>query len=41
MAEQAEHARPGRMQHLLRYARWDAGAVREEVRTYTTGREGR
>ncbi|MFY4718639.1 IS701 family transposase [Streptomyces sp. LaBMicrA B280] len=32
LAEQAGLARPGRMQHLLRDARWDA--VRDDVRTY-------
>ncbi|WP_412775053.1 IS701 family transposase [Streptomyces platensis] len=34
LAEQAGHARPGPMQRLLRYARWDADAVRDDVRTY-------
>jgi len=29
LAEQAGLARPGPMQRLLRYARWDADAVRE------------
>lgn len=33
-AEQAGHARPGPMQRLLRSARWDADAVRDEVRAY-------
>ncbi|MEV7864495.1 IS701 family transposase [Streptomyces hirsutus] len=34
LAEQAGHARPGPMQRLLRYARWDADAVRDDVRAY-------
>ncbi|MFJ2101475.1 transposase [Streptomyces anulatus] len=34
LAEQAGHARPGPMQRLLRYARWDADAVRDDIRTY-------
>lgn len=34
LAEQAGHARPGSMQRLLRYARWDADAVRDDIRTY-------
>jgi SRSO17 transposase len=34
LAEQASHARPGPMQRLLRYARWDADAVRDDGRTY-------
>ncbi|CAK7284740.1 Eukaryotic translation initiation factor 4B [Streptomyces misionensis JCM 4497] len=29
-AEQAGRARPGPMQRLLRYARWDADAVRDD-----------
>ncbi len=33
-AEQAGHARPGPMQRLLRYARWDADAVRDDLRAY-------
>ncbi|MEU6512393.1 IS701 family transposase [Streptomyces sp. NPDC046942] len=33
LAEQVGHARPGPMQRLLRYARWDADAVRDDVRT--------
>ncbi|MFI7504624.1 hypothetical protein ACIBVL_40365 [Streptomyces sp. NPDC049687] len=34
LAEQAGHARPRPMQRLLRYARWDADAVRvPEIRT--------
>jgi hypothetical protein len=31
LAEQAGHARPGPMQRLLRYARWDADAVRDDI----------
>ncbi len=34
LAEQAGHARPGPMQRLLRYARWDADAVRDDIRSY-------
>lgn len=34
LAEQAGHARPGPMQRLLRSARWDADAVRDDVRAY-------
>lgn len=32
LAEQVGHARPGPMQRLLRYARWDAEAVCDDVR---------
>ncbi len=32
LAEQAGHARPGPMQRLLRYTRWDAEAVRDDLR---------
>ncbi|MBE1458359.1 SRSO17 transposase [Nocardiopsis terrae] len=35
LAEQAGHSRPGPMQRLLRYARWDADAVRDDLRSYT------
>ncbi|WP_354598076.1 IS701 family transposase [Streptomyces sp. JL1001] len=34
MAEQAGHVRTGPMQRLLRYARWDADAVRNDIRIY-------
>ncbi|MFJ1548080.1 IS701 family transposase [Streptomyces sp. NPDC088246] len=34
LAEQAGHSRPGPMQRLLRHARWDADAVRDDVRAY-------
>ncbi|MFJ9012774.1 IS701 family transposase [Streptomyces canus] len=34
LAEQAGHARPGPMQRLLRTARWDADALRDDVRAY-------
>ncbi|MFJ2195372.1 IS701 family transposase [Streptomyces violaceusniger] len=34
LAEQAGHTRPGPMQRLLRYARWDADAVRDDLRAY-------
>ncbi|MFC8545055.1 IS701 family transposase [Streptomyces sp. NPDC057244] len=33
-AEQAGHVRPGPMQRLPRYARWDADAVRDDIRTH-------
>jgi SRSO17 transposase len=34
LAEQAGHTRPGPLQRLLRYARWDADAVRDDLRAY-------
>ncbi|MGW9027084.1 IS701 family transposase [Streptomyces sp. NPDC055722] len=34
LAERAGLARPGPMQRLLRYARWDADAVRDDLRAY-------
>ncbi|MET9438088.1 hypothetical protein [Streptomyces sp. NPDC006551] len=34
MAGQAGHDRPGPMQRLLRSVRWDADAVRDDVRAY-------
>lgn len=34
LAEHAGHSRPGPMQRLLRCARWDAAAARDEVRHY-------
>ncbi|MEU3319219.1 IS701 family transposase [Streptomyces sp. NPDC006785] len=34
LAEQAGYVRPGPMQRLLRYARWDADAVRDDLRAY-------
>ncbi|MFE0938462.1 IS701 family transposase [Streptomyces mutabilis] len=34
LAEQAGHDRAGPMQRLLRYARWDADAVRDDLRAY-------
>jgi SRSO17 transposase len=34
LAEQAGHVRPGPMQRLLRYARWDTDAVRDDLRAY-------
>ncbi|WP_434095397.1 IS701 family transposase [Streptomyces lanatus] len=34
LAEQAGHIRPGPMQRLLRYACWDADAVRDDIRIY-------
>ncbi|AXG82928.1 IS701 family transposase [Streptomyces paludis] len=40
LAEQAGHIRPGPMQRLLRYARWDADAVRDDVRTYAVDHLG-
>ncbi|WP_434975675.1 IS701 family transposase [Streptomyces bluensis] len=33
-AEQAGHTRPGSLQRLLRYACWDADAVRDDLRSY-------
>ncbi|MCX2924446.1 IS701 family transposase [Streptomyces sp. NEAU-W12] len=42
-AEQAGLAQPGPMQRLLRYARWDADAVRDDIRAYAVehlGTEG-
>ncbi|MFJ8944982.1 transposase [Streptomyces sp. NPDC102395] len=38
LAEQAGFAGPGAMQRLLRYARWDAEAVRDDVRAYAAER---
>lgn len=40
LAEQAGLARPGPMQRLLRYARWDADAVRDDLRAYAAERLG-
>ncbi|UNM11843.1 IS701 family transposase [Streptomyces formicae] len=40
LAEQAGHIRPGPMQRLLRYARWDADAVRDDVRVYAVDHLG-
>ncbi|MFF0448092.1 IS701 family transposase [Streptomyces sp. NPDC004609] len=40
LAEQAGLARPGPMQRLLRYARWDADAVRDDVRAYAVDHLG-
>ncbi|GLV78119.1 hypothetical protein Shyhy02_61190 [Streptomyces hygroscopicus subsp. hygroscopicus] len=40
LAEQAGHARPGPMQRLLRYARWDADAVRDDLRAYAAAHLG-
>ena len=34
LAEQAGHARPGTIQRLLRSSRWDADAVRDDIRAY-------
>ncbi|GHE27302.1 hypothetical protein GCM10018781_79870 [Kitasatospora indigofera] len=34
LAEQADHARPGPMQRLLRSTRWDVDAVRDDIRAY-------
>lgn len=34
IAEQAGDATPDGMQHLLAGARWDAGAVRDDLREY-------
>ncbi|GAA3352958.1 hypothetical protein GCM10017744_004190 [Streptomyces antimycoticus] len=40
LAEQAGLARPGPMQRLLRYARWDADALRDDVRAYVVDHLG-
>ncbi|MGA5341832.1 IS701 family transposase [Streptomyces variabilis] len=40
LAEQAGLARPGAMQRLLRYARWDADAVRDDLRAYAADHLG-
>lgn len=40
LAEQAGHARPGTMQRLLRSARWDADAVRDDIRSHVLEQEG-
>ena len=40
LAERVGHARPGPMQRLLRYARWDADAVRDDLRAYPADRLG-
>jgi SRSO17 transposase len=40
LAEQAGLARPGPMQRLLRYACWDADAVRDDVRAYVVDHLG-
>ncbi|WNM31122.1 transposase [Streptomyces sp. Li-HN-5-11] len=37
-AEQAGHARPEPMQRLLRHARWEADAVRDDIRAYAVDR---
>ncbi|MFE9727414.1 IS701 family transposase [Streptomyces sp. NPDC005794] len=34
LAERAGHKRPGPLQRLLGYARWDADAVRDDLRSY-------
>ena len=40
IAEHAGDASPGGMQHLLAGARWDADAVRDDLRDYVTGHLG-
>jgi SRSO17 transposase len=40
LAEQAGHARPDAMQRLLHRAKWDADAVRDDVRQVVVGRLG-
>jgi SRSO17 transposase len=40
IAEQAGDATPDGMQHLLAAARWDADAVRDDVRSYVVGHLG-
>jgi SRSO17 transposase len=40
LAEAAGHARPDPMQRLLREARWDAEAVRDDLRGFVTDHLG-
>ncbi len=40
LAERAGRARPGPMQRLPRYARWDADAVHDDLRAYVAGHLG-
>ena len=40
IAEHAGHAVPGRLQHLLARAVWDADGVRDDLRDYVTGHLG-
>lgn len=40
LAEQAGHVRPGPMRRLLRSARWDADAVRDDIRAYAVDHLG-
>jgi SRSO17 transposase len=40
LAEHAGHSRPGPMQRLLRSARWDADALRDQVRRYVVDHLG-
>lgn len=40
LAEQAGHASPDAMQRLVRSARWDAEAVRDEIRSYVVDHLG-
>jgi SRSO17 transposase len=40
IAEHAGHAAPGRLQHLLARAVWDADGVRDDLRDYVTGQLG-
>jgi SRSO17 transposase len=40
IAEHAGHATPGRLQHLLARAAWDADGVRDDLRGYVTGHLG-
>ncbi|URN11544.1 transposase [Streptomyces radiopugnans] len=40
LAEQAGHAWPGSMQRLLSYARRDADAVRDDIRSYVADHLG-
>ncbi|MYQ82426.1 IS701 family transposase [Streptomyces sp. SID4936] len=41
LAERAGHKRPGPLQRLLRYARWDADAVRDDLRSYAAEHLGK
>ena len=40
IAEHTGHATPGRLQHLLARAVWDADGVRDDLRGYVTGHLG-
>ena len=40
MAEHSGHASPDRLQHLLSRAKWDADAVRDDLRYYVVDHLG-